>query len=421
MKRFLLGLLLIGIVITSAWGQDPHVFLGIYWTTGEAIRGPGVPLTVVLGGRSAILYPSVCDPLDAGRRVTNSTDTSGRFVLNPFYNENIPVTFEAGFYSAAILRGADGYGADPVTFSFNPSGYNYVSLTLAYGAGPGQYILDDTGLIRNTNIERVANDLVISWGYDPVRLPTGTNVQVYAQSSTGDEFNATGGFPVFGGVIAAGTTRTIHSGAAVDGNNHFYRVVTEGTVSIVDPAANSITVGKVTVALPANKYVFTAVPFMDDLVSIQTVLGDQVGDGGEYLWWDGLSYHGGTYASGHWTGEERNLRASDGMVLRTGTIRQIALVGRFGRYTLPAVRNLIQNRYNLLAYPYPTARQFETMGITPDSGADLLRWTVDSQAYEGATYSGSWVGPAGINNLELGRPRFYRPKTSDFRWEMSFP
>jgi hypothetical protein len=420
-KKFLLGIFIVSLLATCALAQaEPRLFLGIYWVTGEVVCAD--PL-ISVDGRGAILYPSTGDPLYENMRVQSNTSGGGKFVLNPFYNRNLPVTFEANYYSVAALRGTDNYGANAVNHTLSPLGHSYAHLTLALGAGPGYYVLDDTGWVRSTTISREGEHLRLSWTYAPGPVPA-NDVKIYRSSGVDAQYVAdVARFPdVF--TVAPGERTYIDTNTAHDGKNYYYRVVPDDPAAdpnIFAPANNSINVGKIEVALPVNKYVFCALPFMDDGVSLANQAGEQIGPDGEFLWWDGVGYHGATYTGTSWTGEDRMLRISEGLIFRAKADARAALVGRFGTFSIPAVRNLPATRYSLLAYPYPIPRAFEAMGITPGDNSDLLRWMVDGQAYEGATYSGgAWVGPAGINNLELGRPRFYRPRSS-YDWTIIFP
>jgi|GEM_PF-2404350 len=421
MKKLLVGLLLFSLLAGACLAQGPHVFMGIYWVRGQLVRGSGVPDTVLLSGRTAILYPSTGDPLLRNTRVETTTASDGKFILNPFYNENLPITLEANYFASAVLRAADGYGADAVTFGLSSLGYNDVTLTLASGAGPGTIDLNDTGWIRETTIRRDGNALVLNWGYDPAKGATA--VKIYVSSGPDTEFVAERRRFSDLTSIASGVTTYRHTGAASDTNNYYYRIVPDPLPSgttILSADNNSITVGKVMVAVPANKYVFTALPFQEDNISLAGIVAEQLGEGGEFLWWDGIGYHGATYAGRRWVGEDRNLRIGEGFIVRSKTEVNLALVGRFGTLATPYTRTLPASRYSLIAYPYPTARTLSAMGVTASNGDDLLRWKVADQVYEGATYSGGWVGPAGIDNFELARPRYYRSGTEK-SWTIAFP
>ncbi|MFA5113704.1 MAG: hypothetical protein WC529_05360 [Candidatus Margulisiibacteriota bacterium] len=423
MKKLALILIVVGFAASIGWGAEPHVYLGLNWVTGEVVRGAGVPGTVPLGGRTAVFFVAASDPLSGTLKLTATTEADGRFTFNPFYNREIPVTFEPNDFAAAVYRGADGYGANQENFALSTLGNKYVRLTLELGAGPGTYEVVDTGWIRETRITRVGSDLRLDWGYDPAPGRGPTAVKIYVRSGAAAAYAADPAS--FAELIAvpSGTVTYTHAGAARNGNNLYYRIVPEplpGGTTVLSADNNSITAGKVEVALPANQYVFTALPFQEDNVSLAGILGEQVGSGGEFLWWTGTAYNGATYATA-WTGSDRVLRIGEGFILRAPAAASVALVGRFGTLNGTPVRELVGSQYNLIAFPYPTTSLFETMGVTPDNGADLLRWLVATQGYEGATYDGAdWVGPAGINNLALAQPRYYRPR-SNFTWGITFP
>jgi len=282
--------------------------------------------------------------------------------------------------------------------------------------------LEDDGWIQETNITREGEDIKITWRYDPARGDT--DVEIHASSGPGDEYD-TSGFTLKSSV-SRGVYQEVYAGIAHDGNNYYFRVVPAGSADIFDPRNNSITVGKVETQLPADKYVFIALSFQEEMVSLQGILGEQVGSGGDFLWWDELtSKHNGAKYSGAWVGDgkDKNLRMGEGFILRAQSDTSVALVGRFGTLKAPYVMSLVGNPgYNLIAYPYPTSVILEDTGITPEAPSNLLRWSVNEQVYEQATYDGSsWIGAfSGVNNLELGSPRYYRPKIG-LDWVIRFP
>jgi len=285
--------------------------------------------------------------------------------------------------------------------------------------------LVDIGWIRNTNIVRQGENLRITWGYDPVR-PRPTKVDILAYKGPGAECSdnpddysepvvSVNGFAI----------QYVHDGVAHDGNNWYYRVVPypliDGT-NVLDDANNSITVGKVEVAVPANTYVFTVLPFMEDAVSLAGIIGEQLGGDANFLWWRGMAHEGATYhaASRSWIGNDRDLRIGEAFLLRATTDKSVSMVGRFGRLEDPFVIQMAKDQYHFIGFPYPTARLFETMGITPGNDDNLLRWT--GAVHTGATYSGgNWVGPdTNINQMALADGRLYWPQ-NDFDWEIRFP
>ncbi|MBI5400288.1 hypothetical protein HZB07_06795 [Candidatus Saganbacteria bacterium] len=433
MKKIVGGILLVGLLAVSVLAA-PHVFLGTYWVRGQLTRGT-TAATASLSGRTAILYPSTGDPLSVTTRVQITTEASGAFILNPFYNQLLPLTLEARAFSAAILRehvtgdpGTQQFGAAAVTFGLSREGYNDIALTLAENAGPGRAELSDTGIIRNTRIAISGNDLVINWNYaDPTSLPTA--VGIYRMTINDAEYSADttrwSRLTTINRLQSGGDAFT-HLNAAHDGRNWYYRVVpvnaddsvVHGNIFI--STNNAITVGKVEVPVPANRYVFASLPFMEDNISLAGLVGGQLGADSEFLWWDGISYHGATYAGSRWVGQDRPIRIGEGFIIRARSAGSLALAGRFGTLTIPYVRTLpARPTYNLIAYPYPTSRVLISMGLTPAGSDDLIRWVVDRQVYEGATFSGGWVGPTGIDNFELARPKYYRPSAAQ-TWTIDF-
>jgi hypothetical protein len=292
---------------------------------------------------------------------------------------------------------------------------------------PSTYELEDTGWIRNTQIELVGDAVSITWDYDPGLGQV--NVQLYGNSGNDAEFDTAASWTAVGPVQLAGDTEYTVMTAGTNPKNYYFRVVPDplpGGTTIFSKSNNSITVGTVKVNLSADLYVFVGLPFMEDNISLAGLLGDQLDNGDEFLWWDGAGYQGATYSSG-WTGTDRDLRVGEGFIVRgKGNNKLFALLGRFGSFTTPCVLPLTANQYALVDYPYPTAKNFQGMGVPPGSGDDLIKWIVyldpqHKQYYDGATWNGSaWAGPAGIDDVELARPRFYRPKSS-FNWTINLP
>lgn len=171
-------------------------------------------------------------------------------------------------------------------------------------------------------------------------------------------------------------------------------------------------VGKVNINLPANKYVFSSLPFQNSGVSLSnSIIADQLPSGSEFLWWDedAQGYKGSTYSEA-WSGSDRNLNLGEGFILRCPTDKVLTIVGDLLRASR-RTRAIATDKYSLLSYPYPNNVNFSRLGIAPIDGDELLKWKVDTQGYIGATFSsGAWVGPAEINVLGLADPRFYRPK-----------
>ena len=196
----------------------------------------------------------------------------------------------------------------------------------------------DTGWVRNTLVTRDAsnNDLILTWTIDPAH--PGINVSVEVETtSTLDSYAAS--VPSYSWLanVESGTLIYKDTNKAYDGLNRFYRVVpnplpsTPGT-TILSSECNGITVGKTEIATPNNKYVFANIPFMTDGASLKATLAEQMGDAGEYLWWDGSGYHPGTYSSG-WGGDEDNLKIGEGFIVRSHIDgKKLAITGKIGHY-----------------------------------------------------------------------------------------
>jgi len=363
-------------------------------TTGPTQVFPPIPMTLGAHGGSIVIPPSS----------PGLTDIKGQAVI--------------GVSAAGVITGY--WGAGYWLWGITPEGWTPPQ-------PPATYELEDTGWIRNTQIELVGNDLRITWDYDPLQGPTAA--QVYRYFAEDGEYDEAGTWGPVGPVQAAGDTEFTDAGVGNDELNYYYRVVPDplpGGTTIFSKSNNSITVGKVSVSLPADLYVFVGLPFMEDNISLAGLLGDQLDNGDEFLWWDGQAYKGATY-SGSWTGTDRDLRVGEGFIVRgKGNNKKFALLGRFGTFTTQCIIPLVANQYALIDYPYPLSKNFQDMGVAPGSGDDLLEWIVyvdptHKQYYDGATWDGSaWVGAAGIDNVELARPRFYRPKSS-MNWIINLP
>jgi hypothetical protein len=279
--------------------------------------------------------------------------------------------------------------------------------------------INDNGRIRKTTIVREGENLKISWGYDSLGPIA---VKIYVSSGASAEFQSSATAYAVLTTASSATTTYLFLNTAHNGNNYYFRVVPDPLVNpdIMSSANNSITVGKTETSLPANKYVFCGLPFMDDSVSLENILGEQIGTAGDMLWWNGSVYQGANYVSG-WVGDDRMLRLGEGFIVRAKTSSKLCLTGRFGKLITPYVRTLANNQFALIDYPWPTQKQIELMGIAPSENANLLRWKLAEQVYDGANYSGgAWVGDAGVGTLLLGQPRFYRPK-AEYSWNIQAP
>jgi len=422
-RRIVIGIIIVGLLGAGAWAAEPRTFVGLYWVIGQLNRGPTVDPAITLGSRTAVFYVSGSDPISGNYRLTTITAANGAFVINPLLNREIPIDYSTNFYSAAVMRTFDTYGASPESITLNEQGYKTVTLTLLNGAGPGGPVaLSDTGWVRNTNIRKVGNDIELSWGFDPA-LPA-TAVKIFIAEGADAEYQANPSLFTreLASIPIGGPTTYTHPDAAAPAtnSNYYYRIVpfpfSAGT-DVLGVANNSITVGMVKVDLPRDRFVLTVLPFQEDGISLSSVLGDQLGEGGIFYWWDGLAWRRGTYAGG-WVGDDRNLRLGEGFAIKSVVDgKKAALVGRFGTVSPAPVINLLGGKHNLVGYPFPTSKEISAMGITPDAGAKVLKWMGDG--WDTTTYSGSWTPPLGYENVEVGRSRAYKP-TSDYDWTIRF-
>lgn len=132
---FLLAALLLaaGLGISSL-AQTPYPSL--YWIAGR-LTG-----SVPLDGRQVVFFR---EPLVDNNIVGAYSDDisgpaglsgrSGEYVMNAF--EDWRMLVAPGTYFAAVVRGEDNYGADPVEVALTGNGYDFApDLALEYGAGP---------------------------------------------------------------------------------------------------------------------------------------------------------------------------------------------------------------------------------------------------------------------------------------------
>jgi hypothetical protein len=417
---------------TAALVAQPQGYaLPSYFVQGQLTKG-GAPAGA---GRTVTFY---FDRIS--QEATATTDASGNYSLNVYelyYNYGTPeIKFSpTDLYQMAVYKGDDNFGKNAFAVNLSATaGFVTQNIALIEGEGPtlpnATILLSDIGRIRNTKIVRLAEDLKLTWGYD-----TGgpTPVNVYEFSGAGAVFDATA-TPVSVGTNLSAAELVLPN-KAHDGLNYYYRVVPQPllpSTTVMSDANNSITAGKVEISCPRNLYVFAGIPFQEDNCALADIIGDQLGDSSEYLWWKGEGWGGATYTTATgWSGKP-NLRLGDGFVLMaTAADKKVALVGRFGKLVSPASKQIVGGKYNLFSYSYPTARTLVAMGIAAQDSADLLRWVVYKDAsrkqyYEGATYLGgssTWSaapGVAGIDSLSLAEPRFYAP-ASPTSWQIVFP
>ncbi|HTY12845.1 MAG TPA: hypothetical protein VMD02_01510, partial [Candidatus Omnitrophota bacterium] len=233
--------------------------------------------------------------------------------------------------------------------------------------------IGDNGWVRNTTLTRDAatGNLILSWTYDPAHSGISVSISVETTATT-DSYAAKTTSYTWVVNEPNGVLSYIDTNKAYDGLNRFYRVVpnplpsTPGT-DILSAEANGLTVGKVQMDIPNNKYVFSNIPFMTDGASLKATLAEQVGSAGEFLWWDGAGYHPGTYAGSSWGGDDDALKISEGFLVRSHIDgKKLAITGRIGKFATPFVRHIPQNTYELVSFPYPMSQTMEVMGLTPD-------------------------------------------------------
>jgi hypothetical protein len=321
--------------------------------------------------------------------------------------------------SATVNIVAD-FGGDTATgtgtVAYPSTSFGIVDLV---GATP-PIVLLDTGRIRNTNITRVGNDLEISWGFaDDIPI----DVKIYQYAAVDAEAPTVATEYVFMvDKLAAETSHLIVDGA-YDGNSSYFRVVPEFLVDadILADANNSITVGKIEVQSEANGYVFVALPFQEDGISLTNLIGDQLQDAGSlFLWWEGNTYGLSTYSGGNW-GTDHSLRLGEGFLMFAPSTKSVALTGRFGTLASAPTQTLLSG-YNLIAYPYPRSDSATNVGFSaPETGDMVLGWDKNIQEfYPPTTFSGGDWSDIPSTQLGLGQSKFYYSE-SGLTWTIVFP
>jgi len=122
----------------SAGAGALNLYPAIYWIAGS-VSGPS---GVDVNGRQVVFFK---EPLVNNQIVGVYADDltgpeglsgqSGRYILNAL--EGFGMDLRPGTYYAAVVRGEDNYGADPVEVTVTGNGYDFApELVLAYGAGP---------------------------------------------------------------------------------------------------------------------------------------------------------------------------------------------------------------------------------------------------------------------------------------------
>lgn len=142
MKKIIF-MLLAAFVICSAWGGSfdlanaQHVFLRMYWIAGFGSD----PDSKGLDGRQVVFWRGAYNPAESAYSddIMGAAGLSGRagqFMVNAYQDWRQIVTPGDDWW-AAIVKGADNYGADPVRVRLTGAGYDFPDgpLVLALGAG----------------------------------------------------------------------------------------------------------------------------------------------------------------------------------------------------------------------------------------------------------------------------------------------
>lgn len=141
MKKFLIIITLLGVLILgfglSSMVQTQQLFLGMYWIAGAVSDPDGVGTD----GRRVVFYkedPSADPSKGYADELVGVSGLSGRdnqYILNAFEDWRLEVA--PGKYYVAIVKAADGYGANPVEATLTGQGYDIVDQSLVLAAGAG--------------------------------------------------------------------------------------------------------------------------------------------------------------------------------------------------------------------------------------------------------------------------------------------
>ncbi|MBI5699251.1 hypothetical protein HZC35_02935 [Candidatus Saganbacteria bacterium] len=166
MKKFLFILLLATFVIghltfvISAPAAGQHLFLRMYWIAGSVTD----PDSKGTEGRWAVFWRGTYSATESAYSddIVGTRGLSGRtaqFMVNA-YQDWRQIVVPADDWYAAIVKGADNYGADPVRVRLTGAGYDFPDgpLVLAFGAGidpPGPRPLPPWLLALLPKIEKI--------------------------------------------------------------------------------------------------------------------------------------------------------------------------------------------------------------------------------------------------------------------------
>lgn len=128
--------LIAGLLVTMAFllpARAQHVYLGMYWIAGSV----SAPAGVATANRQVIFYR---DNPDNGYAddIVGTAGLSGRdnqFMLNAYQDSRLAIA--PGKYHLAVVRGEDGYGADPVELSVTGLGYDVLAANLVLAPSTG--------------------------------------------------------------------------------------------------------------------------------------------------------------------------------------------------------------------------------------------------------------------------------------------
>ncbi|MFC1637663.1 hypothetical protein ACFL1W_01445 [Candidatus Margulisiibacteriota bacterium] len=405
MKRFLFGIIIIGLLAGCGWAQVPHVFLGIHWISGEVVRASGVDPSVPLGGRTAVFYVSGSSPVTGTQRLTATTADDGTFIINPFYNSDIAIDPGADAYSSAVIQGTDGYGADPVAITLDPRSFNNVRLTLAFGAGPVMAAPIDTVPLT---IARLGSDVSVTW--DNASYPgaqiyvlTGGGSGVFTNAYDGSNWKPYSDSAFSGEFDDSSAGRLLHLAQVSTGHPEVYF---KGVVTGIDVTTPSGTatlesawaVGKVNIELegasdnPGKNLI--SVPFLSKPdTSVVNVLDEGSGS----IWAEGdllqtkfaasPAYLSAVYTGGQWRDAARpsdapafDINYQFGNWLITGADKTLTVVGEVVRtdeeVAVYSGEGLSTGGKTMLGMIYPTAFGLASTGLISDGAAegDLIQY-----------------------------------------------
>lgn len=177
-------------------------------------------------------------------------------------------------------------------------------------------------------------------------------------------------------------------------------------------------VGKVNINTINNKYVFCSVPFQISGETIVNIIGGQLPNNTQVLYWDTSSpnpnncaYANPAVFSGLWTGNLQKMQIGEGLLVRAEADKIFTIVGNINQGTFTD-RVLSANYYNIFGYPYPVVIDFSGLGIIPNNNDQLLNWNVNNQVYDTAiVFDGTNWSSAEGQKMLLGVPKFYRSET----------